>query len=328
MKNILFLSCFVLAAVSSQAQCPNGDLEMGTLTPPWQGYLNTAPTTGVTTPTAYTAVPGTASARHVITTSGSFDPLIPTLPQVASGSYAVKLGNISGGSESEILSYTFTLTPDFSFNYATVAESIHPPAEDAYFAYWISLTDVLPVSTMSGNLLAMEEIRSDHPGLTPYPGTLFKYKPWAKECVMGKFPSLAPYVGRSVTIYFITADCIFNGHGGYAYIDDLCKSTALSFTAPTAVGYYPPAFNPITIDGTASGILSSYYYEVVECDASGIPIPGGVSENTPTYYGMPVAFDLRAVLSSGFFKPTTYYKIILHDDCAMGLPPFKIVYLN
>ncbi len=329
MKNIFFTACFLLAAGTSWGQCPNGDLEAGAITPPWSCYVGGMSATGVINPSSYVPVP--SSPRHNIMVAGTNDPIVgAALPVVINGSYSLMLGNNAAGSQTEIISYTFNLPYDFSFLYAMVLSGTHGAAEDAFFSYWISLTDILPSSTMAGNLLAMEEFRTDRPGLTASGGVL--YKPWSKECVMEKFPSLVANIGMPVTIYFATSDCAFGGHLGYAYIDELCKNNLplLSFTAPASIGHAPASAFPVYVDGTASRNIREHYFKVEECTSTGTVIPGGASDSTATVHGMPGIIDLRSTLSPSLFAMTTYYKISLCvTDCG-GIPlqSSKIIYVN
>lgn len=327
MKNILITMCALLGVFSSQGQCPNGDLEFGSFSSDWKLYVNTTPVTATIDPLAYTPV--SSSSRHTITSSSTPDAIVGSaIMGAASGSYGAMLGNSLGGAESEILSYTFTLTSDFSFMLAMVLENAHGPNDNPYFVYWLSLTDDLPTSTMGGNLLATDNFRPDGSfTVAPGAGSLAVYKPWTRECVMAKFPSLSAYVGTTVTIYFATADCPYGGHYAYAYIDDLCKTTPVSFTAPSSIGHIPGY--PLTVDGTASVGVIEYYYSAEPCTATGIPI--GPSVSTATTPGSPGIADIRPWFPPGFFVMTTYYKITLHAkkaDCDVYAETSRIVYVN
>jgi hypothetical protein len=248
-----------------------------------------------------------------------------------SGSYGAKLGNNLAGAESEITSYTFTLTPNFTFLYALVLEYGHSlPADNAFFTYWISLSSSLPVSTMGGNLLAMEEFRPDGSSFyTPAPGTGSVYVPWSKECVMSKFPSLSAFVGSVVTIYFATSDCPYSGHYGYAYVDELCKTTPISFIAPSSIGHI--AGYPLTVDATATAALGAteYYYTAEECTSTGAVIPSGLSATTSVMFGPPGVADIRPWFPPGFFVMTTYFRITLHAKMGCSYEEtYRIVYVN
>lgn len=338
MKNILIITaCFLSGAFSSRAQCPNGDLEAGTLmTPEWKSYINSSPSTGIVDPTAFSAA--SSSPRHTLTT-GSPDPYVGApLMDVGNGSYALKLGDDHVGAESEISSYTFTLTSDFSFMYALVFENPHTGTDNPFFAYWISFTDDLATSTLSGNLLATDEYRATaSPFYTALPSGIL-YRPWTKECVLSKFPSLAAYVGHVVTIYFATADCSLGGHFGYAYIDELCKSTTgtVSFTSSPSIGHI--AGYPLMVTAAASAPVIDYYYTATPCTSAGIPTGPSTSTSPPPAPPTPGPLpsgpiDIRSWFPPSYFVMTSYYKLTLHaklvtTGCEVYSESSNILYVN
>lgn len=337
MKNILTTVFFLFCAMGLWAQpCTNGDFELGTLSPQWKGYISTAPSTGTLNLSAFsppTIVPG----RHTLINSSYVDPVLGStiMPGVGAGSFSARLGNNSTGAESEIMSYTFTLTPNFSFMYALVFQNPHMDSifKNPFFTYWISLTENLPTSAAGPNLLAMQEYRADTSGFyqDTVIGSNLVYKQWTKECVMTKFPSLSSHVGKKVTIYFATADCSATGHYGYAYIDELCKPNMVtsSFTAPTSIGN--GATYPLNVDGTASTYESQYYYRAQECNAAGVVTSGGLDASTLIVTGTAGAANIRGWFppGPGFFVHGKYYRITLNvHNCNSTATSFRIVYVN
>lgn len=336
MKNILTTVFILLCAIGSRAQsCPNGDFESGTLSPQWKGYVNTAPSTGVLIPSAYSP-PSLVPGRHTLINTSYTDPVLGStvMPGVCAGSFAARLGNNSTGAQSEIMSYTFTLTQNFSFMYALVFQNPHMDSiiQNPFFTYWISLTDNLPMSTAFSNLLAVQEYRADTSSFykdTLIGGSQVVYKQWTKECVMTKFPSLLSRVGQKVTIYFATADCSATGHYGYAYIDELCKPNMVSssFTAPTSIGN--GATYPLNVDGTASTYESQYYYRAQECTSTGTVISSGLDDSTDIVTGTAGAANIRDWFTPGLFVHGKYYRITLHvHNCNSSSSSFRIVYVN
>ncbi|PSK91229.1 hypothetical protein [Taibaiella chishuiensis] len=328
MKHILLILCTLVTAISGYGQCPNGDLEMGTFVN-WRRYINTAPSTGTLNPAAFTEV--SVPDRHMITVAPGVDTIVGSeIPVVAAGKFAARLGNSRTGKQSEILSYTFTLTQNFSFMYALVFQNEHPtlPIANPYFTYWISVTNDLPTSTLSGNLLAMQEYRADSSPFFQHSGSI-AYKQWTKECVMTKFPSLYARVGQTVTIYFATADCNANGHYGYAYIDELCKANTVtaSFTMPTSIGN-PESF-PINADATASTNEAEYYYTAQECNAAGTTLYGS-PVSTAIYPGTAGAENIRTLFLPGTFVHGKYYRITLYVRNCDGywVSTWKVLYVN
>ena len=318
-NTIVILICFFLGiSLSGKAQCANGDLEFGAFTN-WNGY------TGVNGPPAGflnlpTFIPGFVTtpppARHEITTAGTFDPLIlgNVLPTVAEGNFALKLGNSGVNSEAEIASYTFTVTPatvNFSFQYAIVLQDpSHPAAENPFFSYWISTSNVLANSTAPGNVITSKQFIADASDpfyLTPESTTPdLIYKPWQTECF-----NLEGFIGQNVTVYFATADCNPGAHFGYAYIDGICAANnpIPKYTFPSIVCSH----NSFYVNATKSLNYNDYYWKLERLSTNNIAavIPG--TDVTQTFLNTPITggYDIESmyinggqVLSNGYYKLT------------------------
>lgn len=297
----------------------------------WRTYINTLPSTGTLNPAAFTEVydPG----RHALTTAPGFDAVMSTeIPVVAAGNHAIRLGNSTAGKQSEIVSYTFKLTQNFSFMYALVLQNEHPTdiIKNPYFMYWISLTDDLATSTAMSNLLAMQEYRADGSSFFQHSGSI-DYKQWTKECVMTKFPSLYARVGQTVTIFFATADCNANGHYGYAYIDELCKTNnaTASFTMPSSIGNGETF--PLNVDASASTNEAEYYYKVQECNSTGGTLYG-TPISSPIQTGTAGAENIRPLpwFPPGTFVHGKYYRVTLYVRNCDGywVSTWRVLYVN
>jgi|GEM_PF-4535785 hypothetical protein len=279
MKKILSLIAALLCLQysTSYAQCANGDAEFGNFTN-WNGFigLNNGPIPGTLDLTTFT--PAIIPGRHDITNAGTYDPIVVgnLLETVAEGNFAIKLGNSTAGSEAEILSYTFTFDKKnkMSFRYALVLEGFHPsPTDNGFFEYWISTTNNLATSKDPGNLISGNKFQIDptntwYQGIEGQPSDGWKYKPWQTECV--NIPE--DMDGQTVTIYFATADCNAIGHGGYAYIDGLCKSNYAipAVTLPTNIC----SFDGLVVNATASQNYDSHYWKIRQ-------VSSGISATTP-----------------------------------------------
>lgn len=200
--------------------CTNMDFETGNFTG-WTGKTGSVtsccPTTGI------------VAGRHTIMGVGT-DPIIPALSTVApGGSFSVRLGNSSSGSEAEQIEQTFTVTPSttsFTYQYAVVLEDPgHGPTEQPFFR--IEMFDqgnaLIPCSqyyvAAAANIPGFQTVGS------------VVWKNWTTVSV-----DLSNYVGQNVTIRFTTGDCSLGGHYGYAYIDGSCLMMALNQSATLCTG--------------------------------------------------------------------------------------------
>lgn len=153
--------------------------------------------------------------RFEIKTPG-FDPLVNTLPMVRQGDYSIKLGNKSVGREAERLVYTFTVdqyNKSFSLCYALVLQNPakHEKDEKPFFQYRISDANGTPIIS--------ERIYAD--GNAPFiPFGRVVYKDWDCLCL-----DLSDFLGQTLQIEFIVADCKLSEHFGYAYIDGIYVNT-------------------------------------------------------------------------------------------------------
>jgi len=299
LARMLCLIVFDFAITDSHAQgsiCPpNLDFENGDFTN-WQcsqGYVVSTGGDNVVT----LSVTGPGSVHTIIPASnremdeyGFFPKSCPN----GSG-YSVMLGNNLGGHEAESLSYTYTIPAGVSrysiiYNYAVVLQNPnHQPSEQPRFrAKVIDVSTNTEISCVSFDFTASSSL----PGfnVSPIAGDVL-YKDWTPITV-----DLRSYAGKTITLEFITSDCTFNRHFGYAYIDvnsncsgtiigsTLCEGdTTVSLTAPygfqSYVWYSDNSFvNSIgaiqTISPNPAPVVGSIYPVVVT------PYPGFGCEDT------------------------------------------------
>jgi len=112
------------------------------------------------------------------------------------------------------------------------------------------------------------------------------YKKWTTVGV-----DLTPYVGTNVTITFQTADCIFGGHWGYAYIDASCSPA-------TAVVNMCQNVNTEQVIGPAGYV--SYQWYGPNGNAAPIPAPQGTSDTLVVQNGnLGDTYTVTAVSANG-----------------------------
>lgn len=217
----VIISIFSFNAATAQAGlCPsNLDFESGSFanwTCRW-GTVSVAP--GVNT----VSLPGTGQipGRHTIISAatavndpyGGFSQICPN----GSG-YSVMLGNNSGGHQAEAISYNYTIPSTLTvfsmiFHYAVVLQNPNHSAEEQprFRARITDLTTNAPIPCVTFDFTASGSL----PGFvqSPINGTVV-YKDWTPITV-----NLSAYIGRTIQLEFITSDCIFQAHFGYAYVD-------------------------------------------------------------------------------------------------------------
>lgn len=203
-----------MGSVRLLAQCaPNIGFEQNSFAG-WTGYtgLHTG-TLPVNTPTV-----GIVAGRHTVTTGGN-DAVVAAIPQVCPipgfGARSVRLGNQQTGRQAERLVTSFTVTPNTSallFAFAVILQDPgHSIAQQPRFELAITLPNNqnLPCGNyvyVAGNNL---------PGFQNQGST--RWRQWAQQSI-----NLIPFIGQTVNVNVMTADCSASGHYGYGYFDMTC----------------------------------------------------------------------------------------------------------
>jgi gliding motility-associated-like protein len=221
----------IMVASPLRAQCYNEDFEEGT-TARWFGFTGTINFRGV----VRTDDPGFVDGRHTVTRGTGIDPValscgIDLTEVESSGLHSLRLGNVQTGAQAERITQTFTVEAGrefFLYKYAVVLEDpSHQNHQQPRFEVRVydESGDLIPCGSYSvragpnaaddGFILCESPVNPDYPAYTR------KY--WVKDWTVAG-ADLSGYVGRQVTIEFVTADCSLGGHAGYAYVEASCKS--------------------------------------------------------------------------------------------------------
>ncbi|MFN5135471.1 MAG: gliding motility-associated C-terminal domain-containing protein [Chitinophagaceae bacterium] len=220
---VLLLQSFFAVAQSCP---PNIDFENGTFSN-WQTYIGSvAALSGANVMNLYPSAP--YPGRHEMFTraqhSGVLDQFggFPVACPNGSG-YSVKLGNTSGGAQAEGISYEFTIPANrdeytLTYYYAVVFEGPnHNDNEQPRLELEItdisanqkiecsSFTFISYGSGLPGFEISSTQVSNNAPVL---------YKSWTPVTI-----NLNNKAGRTIRLFFKTADCTFVRHFGYAYID-------------------------------------------------------------------------------------------------------------
>ena len=253
----LFIALVIcLACLPAHAQdCPpNIDFESGTFNG-WTCYIGSvADVSGTNVISLSTSSP--TYNRHTMYSSypgDGNDPYGGFPINCPNGSgHSIRLGNDLGGGEAEGISYEFTIPAgrnvyNLIYHYAVVfqdpnhLESQQPRME-------IEITNVTDNKRIDCSSFAFHPFGSVLPGfaLSDNPGssTPVWYKPWSAVSI-----NLDGNAGKTIRLFFKTADCTFRRHFGYAYID---------VNSECSGEFVGAAYCP---DDTAINVIAPYGYQ-------------------------------------------------------------------
>jgi gliding motility-associated-like protein len=247
------LLLFILLAAFSRAagQCPpNIDFENGSFEGwiPYAGTVNEA--TGITL--APLAFPDEDHQKIISAAGNTFTDYYGGFPLVCpnGSNYSVKLGNTEGNAGAEGISYTFTIPPQahqfsITYYYAVVFQDPgHLSSQQPRLEIEVkNLTDNTTFGCSSFSFIATSGLPGFTKSTKVKPGDQARTPVWFKDWSANSI-NLDGNEGKTIRIFFKTADCTFVAHFGYAYID-VDAHCASSFTGAS----YCPADTAIDIRG-------------------------------------------------------------------------------
>ena len=211
---VLMLSC---GWMTLMAQCPDfTNLTGGDVTCQYGNFQNPFMNTGI------------AYGRHTVITQQGSDPntghQLPFLPPGESA--VVKLGNEQVGAQAEAITYQFTVNPDYAIlllKFAVVFQDPgHPAPAQPRFVVRVLNSAGQQVEdcavydvTAAGNIPGFQTFTSGSRHV--------RYRPWTNVGI-----DLSDYAGQQVKVQFVTYDCSWHGHYGYAYFTASCLSNKLA----------------------------------------------------------------------------------------------------
>ena len=247
--------CLVISpgyfVVNAQNCPPNIDFETGTFSG-WKCYIGSSAAVNGTNVISLYESGGPVYNRHTMYTTNSDDGVDPYggFPvNCPNGSgHSIRLGNNTAGTESEGISYEFTIPADkeiysLIYHYAVVFQDPNH-LEYQQPRLVIEITNLTDHKTIDCSSFTFIPYGSLLPGFfeSPEPGgnTPVWCKDWSAVSI-----NLDGNAGKTIRLFFKTADCTFRRHFGYAYIDvnSECSSefvgntycnddTAINLTAP------------------------------------------------------------------------------------------------
>ena len=300
MKNLLTL-LLLLCCGFLFAQCPDFTNLNGSNVICQYGSFND--------PFQYT---GIVSGRHTVITQQGGDPYtgyqLPFLP--LGESRVVKLGNEQVGSEAEAISYDFTVDPDSAILLLKFAVVFEDPNHDVYaqprfIVRVLNSTGELVESCAEYDVTAANNI----PGFNTfiklrYHGVFntVRWRPWTNVGI-----DLSNYVGQSIRLQFVTYDCAYTAHFGYAYFTASCISNKLALndcngSQVTLVA--PSGFESYTWDNGSTNVTATY------------TVNGTTTANCHITSATGCSFTLSSTLSPQSEQPTT--NMTIYDTICEG----------
>lgn len=221
------LLCLILTQIKVDAQCPpNIDFENGTFGG-WTCYTGYTAAINNSNEINISASAPALGDRHTMYTSNSgvMDPYGGFPVNCPNGSgHSIRLGNDRGGGEAEGISYEFTIPANrnvysLMYYYAVVFQDPnHQEFQQPRMV--VEITNVTDNQLITCSSLTFVPYGSNVlPGFFVSPisgddGTPIWCKDWSAVTI-----NLNNHAGKTIRLFFKTADCTFRRHFGYAYID-------------------------------------------------------------------------------------------------------------
>lgn len=243
--------CSRYFSANAQNCPPNIDFETGTFNG-WTCYTGSPEAINGRNAISLFPSGGPVSGRHTLFSAnpgGGLDPYGGFPVNCPNGSgYSIRLGNDLAGTQAEGISYEFTIPVNQNvysliYHYAVVFQD---PTHEIYQQprLEIEITNITDNRTIDCSSFTFIPFGSLLPGFfeSPNPGgsTPVWCKNWSAVSI-----NLDGHAGKTIRLFFKTADCTFRRHFGYAYIDvnSECNSeftgdaycpddTAVNVTAP------------------------------------------------------------------------------------------------
>ncbi len=224
---MLLLCLLLTGSLQSKAQVcpPNIDFETGTFNN-WTCYTGSVEAVSGQNVISLSPSGGPVPNQHTMYSSNQAGELdyfggFPVNSPNGSGR-SIKLGNNTGGGQAEGISYEFTIPANqdvysLIYHYAVVFQDPHH-LEFQQPRMEIEITNITDNQTIDCSSFTFIPIGSGLPGffLSPFQQdtTNVWFKDWSAVSI-----NLNGHAGKTIRLFFKTADCTFTRHFGYAYID-------------------------------------------------------------------------------------------------------------
>jgi gliding motility-associated-like protein len=300
------ITSFGCLSATAQICPPNIDFESGTFSN-WTCYTGSVAVAGSTNVITLSPSGGPVPNQHTMYSSaqgltdyfGGFPVHCPN----GSG-HSIKLGNNSGGNRAEGISYEFTIPPNQNtysivYHYAVVFQDpSHQPYQQPRLE--IEATNVTDNQLIYCSSFTFFPNGSPLPGFFLSPVQQDTTSVWCKNWSAVSI-NLNGKAGKTIKLFFKTADCTFNRHFGYAYIDvdSECSSEFVGAT--------------YCADDTTVSVTAPYGYQSYTWYNAGFTQVLGTAQTLnftpPPPSGTPIAVEV--IPYNGYGCPDTFYAIML-----------------
>ncbi len=221
----LLMGLFILP-ITASSQCPdNIDFEHGNFDN-WKCWVGNVAAINSQNVISLSYAGGPVTGHQQMYSQATFGGLVDyygSFPVVCpnGSNYSVKLGNDQGGAEAEGLSYEFTI-PATQNTYSVIYEYAVVFQDPNHLEFQQPRMEV-EVTNLTDNQEISCSSFTFFPNGSPLPGFFMSpnsdstpvwCKPWSAVTI-----NLNNMAGKTIQLFFKTADCTFRRHFGYAYID-------------------------------------------------------------------------------------------------------------
>ncbi len=313
---IAALLAFCISGNTAKAQAcpPNIDFETGSFNG-WICYTGTTAAENGQNIISLNQSGGPVAGRHTMLSANAGDGIddyggFPVNCPNGSGN-SIKLGNDQGGGQAEGISYEFTIPANedkytLIYHYAVVFQDPNH-LQNEQPRMQIEITNVTDNTIIECASFAFFPFGSALPGFqlstTPGSNTPVWFKNWSAVSI-----NLNGNAGKTIRLFFKTADCTFRRHFGYAYIDvnSECSGTFVGAT------YCP--------DDSAINVVAPYGYQSYTWYDSSLTTILGTQQvltlSPPPPAGITVAVKLTPY--NGYGCPQTLYAVLVDTLTAVA----------
>lgn len=298
--------------------------------------------------------PETTTSRFAITpipgwdAPVGFDPWVgtstPQIPTVFSpGAQTFRLGNHRDNFEAEAMYQTFTVTTanaDYSLDYAVALENPAGHGANGEYQpfvgiYFLDAATGLPLLDTSGHPVALERV-ADVNDTFFHNKTITDPNHNRPEILLWREVScahfdLSRFIGKNVTVMYVTADCGGGAHFGYAYFDGKCGPPDPPALTVSAAGFCPTGGSPVTATASSTvGVLTNTW-TIVQTDSNGAsPVTSTMAAQTFNGpMGGPRNLSSLYAAQGKQFECGKYYRVTLNITTECGTnSASRVVFIN
>jgi hypothetical protein len=183
-------------------------------------------------------------SKEIVDPTGPFPIVAPNWSNLVPNNKSIRLGNALGGAEKESIKLEYTidgaLPSKIVYSYAVVLQDpgdSHAESDKPYFELKAYIEGEAPSACASFKIIAGQ----GKSGYSYTEGKTKLFKSWTTNVIdVAKLPGYnqSANPAQKLILEFITADCSFGAHYGYAYIDLNCEEPQIERKGPSCLGSF------------------------------------------------------------------------------------------